>query len=73
MSHCFQRLVETNYLWLYFLKACQSVSFENIRYLTFSFMTTTLDDVLDKNRYQHKTSSLRILTLTIEFDYTERC
>ena len=63
MSHCFQRLVKTYYLLLDFLKASQNILIRNIRFLTFSFITTTLLDVLDKRKY----------SLTIKFDYPERC
>ena len=63
MSHCFQRLVKTYYLLLDFLKAAQNILIRNIRFLTFSFITTTLLDVLDKRKY----------SLTIKFDYPERC
>ena len=56
MSQCFQRLVKTFYLWLDFFKACQSVLIRRIRFLTFSFISTTFLDVSDKSRYQHNTS-----------------
>ena len=55
MSPCFQRLIKTYYLLLAFLKTCQSVLIRNIRFLAFSFITTTVDDV-HKNRYQHNIS-----------------
>ena len=48
MSHCFQRLSKTYYLLLDYIQAFQSVLIKNIRFLTFSFITTTLQDVLDK-------------------------
>ena len=38
------------------LRACKSVSIRNIRFLTFSFLTNSLHDVLDKSRYEHKIS-----------------
>ena len=44
-----QILVKTYYLLLDFLKACQSVLIRKKRFLTFSFITTTLLDILDKN------------------------
>ena len=56
MSNYFQNLVKTYYLLLDYLKARQSVLIRKTRFLTLSFITTTLSDVLDKNRYQHKTS-----------------
>ena len=56
MSHHFQRLVKIYYFPLDFLKAWQSVLIRKIKLLTFSFITTTFLDILDKNRYQHKTS-----------------
>ena len=55
-SHDFQRLVKNYYLSLDFLKAWQIVLIRKIKLFTFSFITTTLFDVLDKNRYQHNTS-----------------
>ena len=61
LSHCFQRLVKTYYLLLDFLKASQNILIRNIRFLTFSFITTTLLNVLDKRKY----------SLTIKFDYPE--
>ena len=48
MSHCFQGLFKTYYLLLDFLQAFQSVLIKNIRFLTFSSITTTLHNVLDK-------------------------
>ena len=39
----------------------QSVLITEIRFLTFSFLTTALLDVLDKSRYQHNTSYSGIL------------
>ena len=56
MSHHFQMLVKIYYLLLDFLKAEQSVLIIKIFFLTFRFITTTLLDVLDKNRYPHSTS-----------------
>ena len=53
MSHYIQRLVKNYYLLLDFLKACQSVLIRNIGFFTFSFITTTLHDVLNKKRYQN--------------------
>ena len=41
-----------NYLLLNCLETCQTVLIWNIRVLTFSFITTTLHDVLNKKRYQ---------------------
>ena len=52
ISHSSQRLVKTCFL-LDYSKACQIILIRNMRFLTFSFMTTTLHDVLKKNRYQH--------------------
>ena len=54
--HCFETLVKTCYLLLNLLKAYQFVLIENIRFLRFSFITSTLRDVLYKNRYQHNIS-----------------
>ena len=76
-----KRLVKIYFLLLDFLKACQNVLIRKIRFLTFSFITTTLLDVLDKNRYQdnayqdntYQISSLHILALTTEVDDPERC
>ena len=54
--------------------AYQSVFIKNIRFLTFNFITTTLLDVLDKNRHQHISYlCLHILALTTEVDCPERC
>ena len=39
-----------------FHKVCKSVLIRNIRFLTLPFITTTLHDVLDKNRYHHHIS-----------------
>ena len=72
MLHHFQRLIKICYLSLDFLKVWQSVLIRKLELLTFSFITTTLLDVLDKNRYQHNLS-LHILALTIKVDYPERC
>ena len=55
ISQCFQKLVKTHLLLLDCLKACQSALIRNIRFFTFSFITTTLPDVLNKNRYQYNT------------------
>ena len=41
ISHCFQRLVQAYYLLLDFRKACQSVLIRKIKFLAFSFITTT--------------------------------
>ena len=53
--HNFQRLVKIYYLSLDFLKTRQSALIRKIKLLTFNFITTTLLDVLDKNRYQQNT------------------
>ena len=53
LSHYIQRLVKNYNLLLYFLKAWQSLLIRNIKFLTFSFVTKTLHDVLDKVRYQN--------------------
>ena len=76
ISHCFGRLSKAYYLLLDVLKACQSVLIGKVRSLTFISITTTLLDVLGKNRYQYNTIdnlSLHILAMTIDFDYPERC
>ena len=39
-----------------FPKARQSVLNRNVRLFTFNFISTTLHDVWDENRYQHITS-----------------
>ena len=44
-----------------------------IRLLTFSFITTILHDVLNKNRDQQNTSWRKILARIIEIDYPEIC
>ena len=78
MSHHFQWHVKIYYLPLDFLKALQSVLIRRIKLFTFSFIATTLLDVLNKNIYI-KTDinithlSLHILAPTIEVDYPERC
>ena len=51
----FPKTCENLYLPLDCLKACQSVLTGNVRFLTFSFITTTLHDILNKKRYQHNT------------------
>ena len=56
MSHCFQRFVKNYYLVLDFFKPLQNVLIRNIRFLTLSFITTTLYDVLNKNKYQNNIS-----------------
>lgn len=53
MSNSFQRLVKNYNLLLHFLKAWQSLLIRNIKFLTFSFVTNTLHDVLDKAGYQN--------------------
>ena len=54
MLHCFQRFSKTYYFLLDFLMSFQSVLIRNIRFLVqiLRFITTTLHDGLDKNRYQ---------------------
>ena len=56
MSHCFQRLVKNYYLVLDFFMPLQNVLIRNIRFLTLSLITTTLYDVLNKNKYQNNIS-----------------
>ena len=67
MSHYFQRLVKSYYLLLDFLKACQNVLIRKIRSLTFSFISTTLLDVLDKNKYEHNISYSGFLFFVLQF------
>ena len=67
MSHYFQRLVKSYYLLLDFLKACQDVLIRKIRSLTFSFISTTLLDVLDKNKYEHNISYSGFLFFVLQF------
>ena len=70
LSHYFQTFVKTYYLLLDFFKACQSDLIKNIKpwicnsitstlenmiFLAFSFITATIHDVLDKNKYQQNT------------------
>ena len=54
MLHCFQRFCKTYYFLLDFLMSFQSVLIRNIRFLVqiLRFITITLHDGLDKNRYQ---------------------
>ena len=56
MSYCFQRLAKTFFFLFDFPKACQSVLNRNVRLFTFNFISTTLHDVSDEDRYQHITS-----------------
>ena len=71
MSHCFQRILKTQYLLLHFLKACQSA----LTFLTYNFITTTiLINVLGKTEINiAHLIILHILPLITEFDYPERC
>ena len=55
ISQCFQRLIKTYHLFLYCYKACQSALIKNIRSFTFSFITASLHNGLNKNGYQHNT------------------
>ena len=65
MSHYFQRFVKIYCLLLDFLKACQSVLIRKMRLLTFSFITNTLLDVLDK-------TDINITHLTLHLVYKLR-
>ena len=69
----FQRIAKIYYLSLDFLKAWQSVLIRKIKLLTFTFITTTLLDVLVKTNTNITHLSLHILALTIKVDYPERC
>ena len=71
MSQCL-RLVKAYYIFLDFSKASQSVLIRNIRLSTFSFITTTLHDVIDKINISVVHLSLHILALTIGFHCPER-
>ena len=73
ISHCFQRLFRTYYLLLHYLNVCQSSLIgNNIRFLTFSFITATLHIPLDKTDINITHLRLHILALTIDFDCPEK-
>ena len=59
----FSKTCQNLLLLLDFFKACESILIRNIRFLTISFITTTLNDILNKNRCQHNTSYV-VITLS---------
>ena len=54
-------------------KPLESALIRNMRFLTFSFITTTFHNILDETAIKIINISLHILPLIITLDVSERC